>query len=164
MTTAIPRAIVAVALGTDEAYLPPGDLPLDRFATRFLDYLHAGDESAPDHPDAWTWPLIDELTRDHPTIGLAAIRALLAACETAEDLADIAAGPLEDLVLRHGPALIDKIEALAARAPRFAYALTGVWPPDDGAAPLLWARIDAARASAPGLDDGAPLPPADGLG
>lgn len=158
----IPRALVAEALGLAEKDLPPGDLPLSRLAKRFLDYLHAGDDIAADHPDAWTFALIDDLTRDHPELGLAATVALLAACDTAEDAADIAAGPLEDLIVQHGTEIIGEIEALAASAPRFAYALTGVWPQDlDGT--LLWARIEAARRDVPGLDDGAPLPPADGL-
>lgn len=162
MTATIPRALVAEALGMPEADLPPGDLPLDRLAERFLDYLHAGDEIAPDHPDAWTFALFDDLTRDHPDLGFAATVAVLAACENPEDVADIAAGPLEDLIAAHGAELIDEIEALASRAPRFAYALTGVWKRETPA--LLWARIEAARADVVGLDDGAPLPPAEGLG
>lgn len=167
MTTAIPRKLVAEALGVDEASLPPGDLPLDRLAARFLAYLRAGDGESPapaTHPDAWTVALFDALARDHPGPALAAIRAVLWACASPEDVAMVAAGPLEDAIGAQGSALIDEIEHLAATAPRFAYALTGVWPGEPGAAPLLWARIEAARAGVPGLDDGAPLPPADGLG
>lgn len=165
MIGTMPRALVATALGIEESALPEGDLPLDRLAARFLAYLRAGDEDAPapaDHPDAWTFALYDDLTRDHPTLGFAAIRAALSACATPEDIALIAAGPLEDLIANHGPALIDEIEAVAARAPRFAYALTGVWPRGNQGT-LLWARIEAARRDVPALDDGAPLPPADGL-
>lgn len=164
MSTAVPRALVAETLGVDEAALPPGDLPLARLAIRFLAYLAAGDEDTPPsehHPDAWTFALFDALIRDHPALGLAATRAALAACPHSEAVADVAAGPLEDLIAAHGAALIDEIERLADRAPRFAYALTGVWRRDT--APLLWARIEAARRGVPALDDGAPLPPADGL-
>lgn len=164
MSGALPRALVADALGVDEAALPPGDLPLERLATRFLAYLRAGDEETPpppDHPDGWTYTLFDSLTDDHPALGLAAIRAALAACETPEDVAAIAAGPLEDLIAAHGAAMIDEIEDRAASAPRFAYALTGVWQRE--APPLLWARIEAARAGVPALDDAAPVPAPDGL-
>lgn len=166
MTGPVPRALVAEALGVDESALPEGDLPLDRLAMRFLAFLRAGDEANPapeDHPDAWTFALVDKLTEHHPAQALEAIRAMLAACDSPDDVALVAAGPLEDLIQRHGPELIDEIEALAGRAPRFAYALTGVWPPEDGGHPLLWARIEAARRDVPALDDGAPLPPADGL-
>ena len=47
MTATIPRALVAEALGIDEANLPPGDLPLDRLAARFLAYLRAGEDDDP---------------------------------------------------------------------------------------------------------------------
>ncbi len=165
MSSALPRALVADALMVDESALPPGDLPLERLATRFLAYLAAGDEDKlppPDHPDGWTYALFDGLTRDHPAQALAAIRATLAACDSPDEVAAVAAGPLEDLLAAHGAAVIDEIEALAATAPRFAFALTGVWQ-RDGIAPLLWARIETARRGVPALDDGAPLPPAHGL-
>lgn len=164
MTDAIPRAVVAEALLTPEDALPPGDLPVDRMADRYLAYIRAWDGEHPprdDHPDAWTADVFFELTQAHPVLGLAATAAAIAACETPEDVAFVSAGPLEDLIADHGAALIDEIEARAVGAPRFAYALTGVWQRD--MPPLLWARIEAARRGVPGLDDGAPLPPPDGL-
>jgi len=165
MTDAIPRAVVAEALLTPESALPPGDLPVDRLAERYLAYIRAWDGEHPpadDHPDAWGADVFFELTWKHPVLGLIATVAALAACETPEELAFVSAGPLEDLIADHGATLIDEIEARAARAPRFAYALTGVWPQGQ-AGTLLWARIEAARRGVPGLDDCAPLPPADGL-
>ncbi|HHS94444.1 MAG TPA: hypothetical protein ENK63_03795 [Rhodobacterales bacterium] len=162
--SALPRSVVAEALGVKPTALPPGDLPLERLAARFLAYLRAGDEEnppPPDHPDGWTYALFDSLTTDHPALALAAIRAALAACETPEDVAAVAAGPLEDLIAAHGAAMIDEIEARAAASPRFAYALTGVWQRETP--PQLWARIETARAGVPALDDGAPVPPADSL-
>ena len=164
MTATIPRALVADAFGVDAASLPPGDLPLDRLAARFLNYRRAGDEEAPppaDHPDAWTFSLMDDLTRDHPALGLAATVAALKACEGPEDVAMIAAGPLEDLIAAHGAALIDTIERRARQAPRFRYALTGVCPRGEGRT-LLWARVKALQ-TGPQLDADDPLPPEDGL-
>lgn len=162
---AIPRELVAEALGVDSSALPPGDLPLERFAARLLAFLRAGDEDAmppADHPDAWTYALLEAVIEAEPALGFAATRAALAACESPEDVALIAAGPLEELIARHGAALIDEIEALAKTAPRFAYALTGVWPREQ-AKGFLWARVEAVRRDVPALDDGAPLPPGDGL-
>lgn len=166
MTTHIPRALVAKALGVGEDALPPGDLPLERLATRYLAFLRAGDEANPapeGHEDAWTADVFIELTDSHPDLGLAATDAALAVCETPDDVAVVAAGPLEDLIAQHGAALIDRIEARAAASPRFAYALTGVWPQgQDGT--LFWARIEAARRGVPALDESAPLPPPDANG
>lgn len=166
MSPAVPRALVAAALMVDDDSLPPGDLPLTRLAARYLTYLRAGDAETParaDHPDAWTADIFFELSEAHPVLGLAAIDAVLAACETPEEVALIAAGPLEDLIAAHGAALIGAIEARAADSARFTYALTGVWPQGRGGT-LLWARIEALRQGVPGLDDGAPLPPPDGTG
>ena len=105
MKDVLPRTLVADALGVGEDALPPGDLPLDRLAERFLAYLRAGDADDPapaDHPDAWTYALMDALTRDHPARGFAAVVAAVAACDTPEDVALVAAGPLEDLIVQHG--------------------------------------------------------------
>lgn len=72
----IPRATVATALGlpVDTDTLPPGDLPLDRFAARYVAYL-----SAPEHdsetPDAWTGAVMDHLIDTAPETALAAILA-----------------------------------------------------------------------------------------
>ena len=156
---------MADALGVDEATLPPGDLPVARLAERFLGYLRdtVARETVDDHPEFWTYALVSDLAADAPDLGLATVLMCLAGAETPEEAAQIAAGPLEDLIAQHGPALIDEIEVLATRAPRFAYALTGVWPQGNQAS-LLWARVEAARRDVPSLDDGAPLPPPDGLG
>ena len=166
MTGAIPRSLVAEALFVDEDSLPDGDLPLARLAARYLAYVRAGegDEPAPaDHPDAWTSDLFFELAHKHPDLGFAATEAALAACESPEEVAVVAAGPLEDLIAQHGALLIDRIEARGEDSPRFAYALTGVWPQGNRGT-LIWARIEAARRDVPGIDDGAPLPPPDAAG
>jgi hypothetical protein len=47
----------------------------------------------------------------------------------------VGAGPLEDLLTRHGATLVDGIDDLARRDPQFAQALTAVW----------WSPNDAGR-------------------
>ena len=72
-------------------------------------------------------------------ICLAASRA-----STDDELAHIAAGPVECLLGHHGAEFIDEVEREAARSPQFARMLTGVWKymmPDD-----VWARIQALQA------------------
>src|SRR3954452_4114817 len=44
-----------------------------------------------------------------------------------DDLGHIAAGPIEGLLGRHGPAWIEQIETQAKQDPKFARAITGVW-------------------------------------
>jgi hypothetical protein len=151
----IPRGVVAAALNVPEDTLPPGDLPLDRFAARYLDGLASPDDEDP--PEAWTQALILELVRSHPHLALDALRAALDAAKDADSIAMIAAGPLEDLLTDHGPDMIAAIEEAAAASPRLRYALTGV--SGAGIKPLVLARLDAIRAGGPSLDTDAPPPP-----
>ena len=53
------------------------------------------------------------------------------------------AGPVEDLLSYHGPAVIDRIENKAEQDPKFAQVLGGVWQadmPDE-----IWKRVKQAR-------------------
>lgn len=58
-------------------------------------------------------------------------------------ISNIAAGPLEDLISRNGPALIDRIENEARQNRKLRYALRGVWKnlSDDS----IWKRIERVR-------------------
>ena len=154
--TTIPRSVVAAALAVSEDSLPPGDLPLDRFAERHAGWLATPDEQREAHADLWTFDLMVALVKDHPDLAFAAVQATLDRCTTPDQVANLAAGPMEDLIRFHGAALIDVITTAAAE-PRFRYLLSGVWQGDTPA--LLWARIEAARRGGPALDDGDPLPP-----
>jgi hypothetical protein len=62
---------------------------------------------------------------------------------TDEQISDLAAGPVEDLLVHYGAQFIDRIEAEAERSPAFAHVLGGVWRSDT---PLeIWQRVEAAR-------------------
>lgn len=158
--TAIPRDLVAEALGVSPDALPPGDLPVARFAERWMGWLRAtqGDAAPEQHPEFWTFALFGALAARAPDLCLDAVLASLAIATTPDDAALIAAGPLEDLLAASGPAIIGRIETEAAAHPRLRYALTGVWSEGSAGTPL-WQRIEAAR-QGPTIDSGAPLPPA----
>ena len=157
--TAIPRPLVAAALGVSPDALPPGDLPVARLAERWLGWLAAAEGAeAPDAlPDFWTDVLLARLANEAPDLCLFAVLAVLARCETPDQVAHLAAGPLEDLLHRNGAAVIGRIEAEAQANPRLRLALSGV-APDGSPGALLWQRVQAARGGEPGLDDGAGLP------
>ena len=57
--------------------------------------------------------------------------------------ADLAAGPLEDLIADAGPAFIDRIETESRQNPKFRHLLGGVWR--DSSNPDIWARIENIR-------------------
>lgn len=153
----IPRALVAQALMVAPETLPEGDLPLSRFAERHLALLSADEDAFTEHPDVWTADLMFDLVHDHPDLALDAVRATLDRCTRPEEVALLAAGPMEDLLSEHGAAMIARFEEEARGSDRFRYALTGIWRNE--IAPMVWARVEAAR-KGPSLDAGDPLPEA----
>jgi hypothetical protein len=62
------------------------------------------------------WPVILELISNAPSNQI---------------LADIAAGPLEDLVRQYPEQFADRVEIQARKDPRFRLCLTGVWYSND---------------------------------
>jgi len=70
------------------------------------------------------------LPRGDPELCLASIAELLSripADPESRHFQLLAAGPLEDLLSAHGDAMIDKIDTLARREPKFRTLLNGVW-------------------------------------
>lgn len=104
------QALVAGYLRYVEAL--PGaahpDEPRDEAAER----THAAVDGILRHgPPELAWELVVEILRRAPD----------------ERLDAVAAGPLEDVVLRFGPALVDRIEREAERDERFRWALGCIW-------------------------------------
>ena len=67
------------------------------------------------------------------------ILGILAQAPSDRALGSLAAGPLEDLLSRHGPSIIERVEREAHHNPAFASLLGGVWQhtmPDE-----IWARV-----------------------
>ena len=157
--TTVPRDLVASALGISPEALPPGDLPVSRLAERWVGYLRATreDDAPQDHPEVWTFAVLADLARAAPDLCVDVILAALPLCQGPDDIALVAAGPLEDVIATHGAAIIDRIEAAAPQSARLRLALSGVWP-QGSAGTALWQRVQAARGGDPGLDEGAGLP------
>ena len=65
-------------------------------------------------------------------------------------LGAFSAGPLEDLMRRHGALLIDRVESEAKRNPRLREALAGIWIGEDHVGHDVLDRIHAAAESHPG--------------
>src|SRR5438552_477274 len=78
-------------------------------------------------PRASAWTEMDELVREDPEAGWALILELVAAAPDDRTLANVAAGPLEDLLTRDPERFIDRVEQQARRDPKFRRCLTGVW-------------------------------------
>ncbi len=89
----------------------------------------------------WAFEELDDLCTDSPEDTWEIILGILARGPSDEEIGMLAAGPLEDLLARHGRYVIERVEREASRNPAFASLLGGVWQltiPDD-----IWARVMA---------------------
>lgn len=102
-------------------------------------------------PDTWSSDCVSEIEQDYPDLLLHFVIAAADHCETVEDVAYLAAGPVENMIVRHGPNVIDRIERLAASSAKFAYLLSGVWGGSQ-ADPKVWARVGKVVGSAARID------------
>lgn len=90
----------------------------------------------------WAFDKMVELANKNPQECLDVVIAILN--EAHDDdfiLANLAAGPLEELLVAHGTELIDAIESLSNQDPNFKKLLGGVWKND--MSDELWARVQA---------------------
>lgn len=100
---------------------------------------------------AWASDCAYEVEQDYPHLLLPLIVAAMDASDTPGDAAYIAAGLLENAITKHGPLLIDKIEALASRSAKFRYFLSAIWG-ERSTDPAVWARICKAVGSTGVMD------------
>lgn len=112
-----------------------------------------GGDVAPDHATDWVTDCEYETVEDHPELLIRLIVAAMDACETPADAAFVAAGLIEKSMVKHGPKLIDQVETLAARSPKFSYILSGIWSQGGSIEPRVWARIGRAVSQRPRMSD-----------
>lgn len=128
----------------------------------------AADESGGDAiiEDSFGWVTDCEYkaTEDHPPLMVPLIVAAMDACETPADASFVAAGLVENAVVKHGPAIVDQLVALAMVSPKASYILSGIWSQSGSVDPDVWARIGRAVGRHPrmssdgrGPQDGSPV-------
>jgi len=101
-------------------------------------------EWAPDKPIfGWATELMVHLTEDEPDVAWGLVLGLVDRAPDDDALGWVAAGPLQDLLCRHGIDLIDRVEAKAESDPRFKKCLAGVWG-SSGMEPSVYQRVCAA--------------------
>ena len=91
----------------------------------------------------WAFQVLDDLVaRDPPAAWRLILQILELAGSDDEVLDNLAAGPLEDLLRRHGPKVISWVVSEADTNPAFRNLLTGVDP--NAASELAWQRVERA--------------------
>ncbi len=109
----------------------------------------AGGEAVVGEDIAWVTDCEYETVQDHPELLVPLIVAAMDACETPADASFVAAGLIENAVVKHGPVLIDRLEALAVASPKASYILSGIWSQRGSVDETVWARIGRAVAKHP---------------
>lgn len=75
----------------------------------------------------WADRKLGNLVNTEPELAWPLILDLIEKAESVQALADIAAGPLENLLVKHGEKFIERIEMIASKNKRFRLCLSGVW-------------------------------------
>jgi len=86
---------------------------------------------------------IDEMVREDPESGWQAIQVIFSRCENDFQRACLAAGLLEDLLVKHGPEFVARIELAARNDDGFQELLIGVWR--NTIENAVWQRIERLR-------------------
>jgi hypothetical protein len=80
-----------------------------------------------DRSDQWAWDAVESLINRDPDEAWKISCMLVNKASSDEALAFVAAGPLEDLLKKHGSKVIERVEAESTSNPRLQLALSGVW-------------------------------------
>jgi hypothetical protein len=108
------------------------EVPWKTTGSNCLEYcrnaIRFGSNSAEADRDFWAYEQLDELCSIEPSRALAVIQKILHLQPEARVLHDLAAGPLEDLLARSGPAVSATVEALAKKDNAFLFLIGSVWP------------------------------------
>ncbi len=120
-------------------------MPLDpsemsRIAEAWVDLNRLPQNSAQRDGKFWSWERLRELIHQDPESAWSIIQIIR---REGSDLilANLAAGPLEDLLVAHGDRFIDRVEALAQQDMQFRKLLGATW--QNAMPPTLWKRVKA---------------------
>ena len=131
---------------------PADQSTAEQVASDWVAYARYSPNDAPEDVFVRGWAMYD-LVEDDPALAWDAIKVVVsrytdddmfseARTEAQRVVGNMAAGPLEDLLDKHGPQFIDMVEAEARQDCRMVWTLGCVWKssmPDD-----IWARVQRA--------------------
>lgn len=132
--------------------LPSSRSSAEQVASDWIAYASNGPDDASDEVFDLAWIMYD-LVNDDPALAWGAIKAvvnrytenelyLANGSEAQRVVGNIAAGPLEDLLVKHGVRFIEIVETEARRDRRMSWMLSGVW--QSGMPEHIWTRVQRA--------------------
>ena len=98
-----------------------------------------GSDSVQADGSFWAYEELDKLCSTDPGRAVEIVRLIAQQWPEDRVMFNLAAGPLEDLLVRHGPEVIDQIEKLANDFDYFLFLVSGVWV--DRMSPDTQARV-----------------------
>jgi len=117
------------------------DAELKSFAADWVLYWKAPEGSAAREQLGWVTGQEWKLIHYEPFTGWRLVLAINEMDSTFEIQEVLAAGPLEDLLAKHGHEIIESIEDEALKNPSFARLLGGVW--QNQMSDEIWSRVQA---------------------
>jgi hypothetical protein len=99
----------------------------DELLKAYLAYQKALQQDVEDHSRFWAVEAMWDLVEWEPDGAWTFLLEMIERAEGEHALASIAAGPLENFLVTHGERFIERVEAEAARNPKFRRTLVGVW-------------------------------------
>lgn len=137
-----------------------GTFDPQRLAGAYLKIRPPGEEADTEADDAMqAFDCVDEMVHHAPGPSIAFILAALDACRTGAQVAILGAGPLENLLQAHGPAVIGDLERAAGQHAKVRYLLSATWGRDRIDAGV-WERLVVAVTPGPVMDGDARTPAA----
>lgn len=116
---------------------------IEDLVTAWIALAHAQKESQEHERLFWAHGAFWNLCREEPDTAWDAILTVLARNPDARVVGNLAAGPMEDLLVHNGPAVIERVEERARSDVAVAALLGGVWKNDID--DDIWKRIEAVR-------------------
>lgn len=118
------------------------ELELQKIAEAWIEVHHRSEDENGEH--FWAFIKLSDLCDNEPEVCWKVIHLIRQLDGSDTILANLAAGPLENLLVYHGSDFIDRIEALAAHDQQFKKLLGAVWQRDMPDA--IWKRVKAVAA------------------
>ncbi len=142
--------------GLDHPCETAGRLDPARVARAFLELYRFTYGTSPDPAAAearqWAYNCIEALRYTDPDLALDVVLLALGMTGEDDEIAFLAAGPMEDLIVDAGEQVIGRVEAEAMRNPGFRRLLSGIWSQGTSGTEV-WRRVQRAVQDGPWLSD-----------
>ena len=116
-------------------------IDVNYLAEAWIRLHHLPKESSEYETLFWAWEQLTDLCDSAPESAWNVVQEIIVRDSSDQILANVGAGPFEDLLANHGAQFIDRVELCARRHPPFRRMLGIVWKnkiPDD-----VWNRVKA---------------------